>query len=131
MPGKEHMIGTEQGRAKKAYEYVREVKKLGLDKGRYKSYVKKVPSYIKINGLGNTFAFIKSKSEREYQQIYDQTCRWITEDDPKDLLNLKGGGIGDMEFVEKLVNIDSNSYRAVTGEILALFNWMRRFAGTL
>jgi len=102
---------------------------------KYKSYVKKIPMMILTNGLGATFAFIYSKQKKEdkqkrkagvkenpkngYDLIYTQVNRWLTESHIQ-----KPNG----ELIEWIINRESQEYRAVTNEILALFNWLKRFA---
>jgi CRISPR-associated protein Cmr5 len=139
--------GLEQGRAKSAYDCALEGKsiskkvQIGTDwfkDDKYKSYVKKVPMLIKTNGLGSTFAFIKSKREKEknrkkpgekenpknaYDLIYEQTRQWLKKDE-KTLLIVNE----DDDLVEKIISLDSPGYRAITNEVLAFFNWLTRFA---
>lgn len=123
----------EQGRAKFAYECALKGSKIRKEK-EYKSYVKKVPMLIKTNGLGSTFAFIKSKINKDeskagyaYNLIYEQTTEWLIKDE-KQLLKIKK----EDDLVEKIISLDtSQKYRAVTNEILAFFNWLRRFADGL
>jgi CRISPR-associated protein Cmr5 len=92
----------------------------------YRSYVKKIPTMILSNGLGQTLAFIKSKSEKgnAYELIYEQlteymrspyTTRIQMPEDKK-------------ELVEWVISCDSEKYRYITQEILAFLNWLRRFA---
>lgn len=108
------ITGIEQGRAKKAFEFATK----GNKEKQYDSYVKKIPMLIKTNGLGATYAFVKSKeNENAYKLIYLQTAEW---------LRLKGL-IGEKELIEEIVSKDSLTYRLITNEILALFNWLRRF----
>jgi len=124
--------GLEQGRARFAYDCVLEGSKIEKKK-EYKSYVKKVPMLIKTNGLGSTFAFIKSKGNNDkskagyaYHLIYNQTKDWLKNDN-KELLDI---GEED-DLVEKIISLGSVEYRAVTIEILAFFNWLKRFADGL
>lgn len=141
--------GIEQGRANFAYECALEGKNI-LEKtqiraewfkdDKYKSYVEKVPMRIKTNGLGATFAFIKSKrakkknekvpgteenSKNAYDLIYQQVAEWLKKE-PKKLISdiLKNGE--DLEKV--IISLDSPEYRALTIEVLAFFIWLRRFA---
>ncbi len=121
--------GLEQGRAKFAYDCASKGSKIDKKK-EYKSYVKKIPMLIKTNGLGATFAFIKSKSKADagkagyaYNLIYDQTAQWLREDEKK-LLDLKEND----DLVMKLISLNSPEYRAVTNEVLAFFKWLSRFA---
>jgi len=81
----------------------------------YKSYVKKIPMMILNNGLGATFAFIYSKKKEgnAYKLIYNQIQEWLK---------------ANKDLVEWIINQESQEYRATTNEVLALFNWLKRFA---
>lgn len=126
--------GIEQGRAKFAYECAVEGSKQNKDKkvdGAYKSYVKKIPMLIKTNGLGAAFAFIKSKMKNDkdkkefaYHLVYMQTAIWFKEHRSYLLPELTN----ENNLVDEIIKLNSNQYRAVTNEVLALFNWLRRFA---
>lgn len=109
----------EQGRAKYAYECAEEGAK-NAKSSEYKSYAKKVPMMIKTNGLGATLAFISSKNER-YNLIYEQLSNWFEQSHLFDY-------DGEKTFVDYVVTVDSSTYRALTIETLAFFNWLRRFA---
>lgn len=121
----QRILWIEQGRAARAYEMVEEAKKaLGKDDKKYKSYVKRIPMLIKTNGLAATLAFVKSKSkenakETPYNKIYNQMAAWLRE---KELLT------DETKLVEEIITLPSPQYRLVTAEVLALFNWLRRFA---
>lgn len=126
------ITGIEQGRARYAYEKVEEAKDVLKGKAKeYKSYVKKIPMLIKTNGLGATFAFVLSKGKRNdktpYGLIARQTGEWIQEH--------RGYLLGDVNkdayFEGQLTQLSSAQYRAVTIEVLALFNWLKRFADGL
>lgn len=129
MSNKGEIKGMGQGRAEFAYNCA--LKGNDIDKKReYKAYVKKVPALIKMNGLGATFAFIKSKSSDDknkagyaYTLIYEQTAQWLKKDGKK-LLDISEGD----DLVEVLISLKSPEYRAVTNEVIAFFNWLRRFA---
>lgn len=120
--------GLEQGRAKFAYEKASEGSVIERKK-EYKAYVRKIPTLIKTNGLGETFAFVKAKKVKKaeeinkpgyaYYLIYNQTFQWLTEND-----FLKK----DKDLVEWVVSLDSPTYRAVTNEVLSLFKWLSRFS---
>ena len=125
--------GIEQGRASFAYEKVFAAKgTLGSNDKKYKSYVKKIPMLIKTNGLGATLAFIKAKSKpnsdegKVYELIYKHITAWLKSDE-KGLLNIKD----DDDLVKVIISLDSAEYRAVTNEVLAFLNWLRRFADGL
>ena len=121
MSAESKITGIEQGRAKFAYECVSSVK----SDNKYKGHVKKIPAYIKTNGLGATIAFIYSKDEA-YKKIYSHIEEWLKKDEKK-IIDLSGG----KELFEVIVGIDSPNYKAVTIEVLSFVNWLRRFADGL
>jgi len=120
--------GLEQGRAKFAYEKALEGSKEERKK-EYKAYVRKIPTLIKTNGLGETFAFVKAKKVKRaeetdkpgyaYYLIYDQTSQ---------LLKESGFLKQEKDLVEWIISLDSPTYRAVTNEVLSLFKWLSRFS---
>jgi len=113
----------ERDRAKFAYEQVEKVSSdENIKHSEYKSYCKKIPSMIQINGLSATFAFMYSKG-KTYGVIYKEVDTWLIQ-------RYKGDGDLDngQELMKKLLALESTKYRKVTIEILALFSWLRRFA---
>ncbi len=120
----------EGGRAAYAFKCAQEGSEI-KESLAYKSYVKKLPMLIKTNGLGATYAFVlskkddtKSKKGYAYKLIYDQTQEWLKSESKKFLLR----GKEDKDFVKILTELKSYEYRAVTVEVLAFLNWLRRFA---
>ncbi|MEY4935579.1 MAG: hypothetical protein RIS64_1938 [Bacteroidota bacterium] len=129
-----HIKGIEQGRAKTAYTFAEDGSKMDKTKRKeYKSYVKKLPMLIKTNGLGAALAFAFSKGSQNgipqdnkaWGKLYKQLEGWM-QADPKRLIEFEPNC-----FVSTLMETDSATYRAVTVEILALLNWMRRFVDAL
>ena len=124
--------GIEQGRATYAYKAVNEINKSDSKKLKesYKSAAKKLPVLIKTNGLGQTLAFVKSKRAKRgkppngYDKLYKQVGDWLRTDTANKL-------VPQGELVEKVIDLSSPTYRQVTIETLALFNWMRRFVDGL
>ena len=129
--------GIEQGRAKYAFEAVKEISENNLRendskklKESYKSVAKKLPVLIKTNGLGQTLAFMKSKRakrdkpENGYDKLYQQLGKWLQTESENQLI--ESG-----ELVEKIILLNSSVYRQATIETLALLNWMRRFVDGL
>jgi CRISPR-associated protein Cmr5 len=121
----------ERERARFAYEKVKETineidnsfedkDKKERNKKDYRSYLKKIPTYIQTNGLAATCAFIFSKKEKSviYGKIYNQIDRWLKDLEMKD----------ETELIEWVVELDSPTYRRATKEIIALLMWMGRFA---
>jgi len=96
---------------------------------RYSCYIKKTPTLIQTNGLGNTLAFYKSKfgSEKEeklsadkraYKLIYDHINGWFRK------------FFANEDILRWIISENTSSVEVfqVTKEILALLNWMKRFA---
>jgi len=95
----------------------------------YKSYVKKIPMMIKTNGLGATFAFMLSKGGT-YMFIGEQVLEWFKNEGKGVLPDIKNvGSFKDLNI--KIISFNSPEYRALTIEVLAFFNWLRRFADGL
>lgn len=94
----------------------------------YKSYVKKTPMLIKNNGLGATFAFIKSKAKdnNPYELLFRQTGDWL-----KNCNQICIDFSMESDLVAWIISLPSTDYRAVTVEVLAFFNWLKRFADGL
>lgn len=115
------ITGIEQGRAKFAYDCVSKVK----DDKKYKGHIKKIPSYIKTNGLGATMAFIYGK-DATYKIIYKHIEDWMKKDNKKliDLMDNKN-------MLNEIISMGSQQYRAITIEVLAFVNWLKRFADGL
>lgn len=128
----------EQGRAKFAYDQVKDIADLdpdqdGLDpqaaesikdlQKKYKSGAKKLPVLIKTNGLGQALAFIKGRDVGN-EKLYDMIGRWLTF---KQLIALDDN----TELVQVVISEPSNEYRRLTIETLALLNWVRRFVDGL
>jgi CRISPR-associated protein Cmr5 len=141
--------GVENGRAEFAYKCAlsgkdiynkkTEIDHEVFEDKNYKSYVKKIPMLIKTNGLGATFAYVKSKKAKDkenkkagskenckngYDLIYTQTSDWLIS---------KGMITKESELIAQLVSekCSSSEYRRLTIETLALFNWLKRFADGL
>jgi len=111
----------ENGRAAYAYDLVANfVQKSSPDSQKeYRAYVKKLPAMIKTNGLGQTLAFYYAKAGT-HRQVYEQIAGWIQ----KNHGNLVPGD----DFIEAVVKLDSQDYRLIATEVIALVTWMRRFA---
>mgnify|MGYP001143254577 CR=1 FL=1 len=114
----------EQGRAAYAYAQVEEYLQGRIEdqQKEYRAYLKKIPAMIQTNGLGQTMAFYFSK-RGTHRDIYQQIAHWV---EKKNDSMFQGE-----DFLEVLVNMDSSEYRMIAVEVVALTNWMRRFADGL
>lgn len=119
-------VGIENGRARYAFETVENFVKNNQAKSKeYRSYVKKLPAMIQVNGLGQTLAFCYAKGD-QYRNLFDQIEGWIKEKQP-DLLK-RYSEDNKTDFMQIVVSMNSNDYRIISNEVLALLDWMRRFA---
>jgi len=103
----------------------------------YKAYVKKIPMMILTNGLGATFAFVYSKKDKDaYGLIYKQIDEWLQKNyrtgqcdkNTECYKDEKESQCSKIDLVKWIICLNSPEYRAVTNELLALFNWLKRFA---
>ncbi|MEO1941347.1 MAG: type III-B CRISPR module-associated protein Cmr5 [Campylobacterales bacterium] len=106
-------------RAQFAYKKVKEVvKEKKIDPKDYRSYLKKIPTYLQTNGLAATIAFIFAKKKSAYGVIYNQIDEWLQK------IQMKNN----TPLIEWVVELESPTYRRATKEIIALLMWMGRFA---
>jgi CRISPR-associated protein Cmr5 len=121
------MKGLEQGRAKFAYERAEKASKNNAISKEYKSYAKQLPMMIKSHGLGASLAFALSKSKSNektaWGTLYKDIHDWLLSSNNSLLKNIQSADLS-----EKVIELDSQSYRALTIEVLAFLNWLRRFA---
>lgn len=121
----------EQERMQFAFEQSKNAKKAK----KYEAYVQKIPAFIMTNGLGNTIAYISTQSDDDWKKVGQDICDWLlkVENPFKQKLEVKNGSgdIGIKDLLEVLKdNRNDSEYKSVTIEVLALFNWLRRFAKT-
>lgn len=107
----------EQFRAEAAYQAAEDA---GQTNKEYKSFAKKLPMLIKNNGLGAALAFAEHK-----RLCYEDISKWLKNNECP--INFSA----DESLSRWLPTIDSQEYRAVTVEVMAYLNWLRRFVDTL
>lgn len=122
----ESLLGqVEAGRASYAFNKVKQGvvgEKWGKE---YKSYVQKLPMLIKVNGLAAALAFAKANSgeeserKRAWKALYGHIASWLQK------IN---GCSPQQELMDWVVNLPIPEYRLVENEVLALLNWLKRFA---
>jgi len=108
------MKNLEQIRAKDAFEAANNsaYKFNGKNGG---DIVKKVPTMILENGLLAALAF-SLETGKGYEDVF------------KACITHLGKNLSLDKFLEELINNDSSNLRAVTAEIMAYLNYLRRFA---
>lgn len=106
---------------------------------QFESIVGKIPTYIKTNGLLNTMAFLYSKESEGRREALEDICNWLIGNVPNgqdaypiiDRGKLSGrGNIGEqvLDYLLDRQETDARLLIQCTAEVLALFNWLRRFA---
>ncbi|MEM2175639.1 MAG: type III-B CRISPR module-associated protein Cmr5 [Candidatus Bathyarchaeia archaeon] len=113
----------EQERADYAWECIQDVKneKDKQTRKNYNSYVKNSLALIQAAGLGHTLAFYynkKRKNERAYELLYNHIDEWLK----KRLTNNQDS----LKWIIK--GASSIKVLQATREVIALLNWMKRFA---
>jgi len=108
----------EQVRAKKAWDFINEVKGQNYQKD-YRTYVRRAPTLILSNGLGNTLAFWRAKGGEAYTKLYEHVNRWFKERHPEE-----------EDILTWIMSANTSSLEVFkeTKEVIFLLNWMRRFA---
>jgi CRISPR-associated protein Cmr5 len=92
----------------------------------YKSYVKKIPSMILSNGLGQTLAFVKAKSKtgNAYDLIYKQLTKYMKSEHTTRISMPQN----ENDLAKWAISENPEKYRYITQEILAFLQWLKRFA---
>jgi CRISPR-associated protein Cmr5 len=127
----------EQRRAQFAWSKVS-----GIDSSlreEYKDVVRKFPSMVIANGLGQALAFLMAKGSKqeggaarpdeksEHGLLYLHLEEWICESTNLIRCSEKGP----FRLMRALTEQDSDRYRLVTMESLAIASWLKRFAEAL
>lgn len=111
------MQTIEQRRAARAQEYVGEIK-AGIK--AYKAVASSFPAMIRMNGLGQALAFLRSRKADEYQKVYAHVSQWLCA--PGNVLAESGDALGE------LVKRDAATYRQAEAEAVAFMVWIKRYA---
>lgn len=116
----------DRARAHVAWENIQAVKPQSYRED-YGSLARKMPTFIQNNGLAQTLAFLEAKGKRDdcknrkehFVQMADHLSYWICHHRFP----------GDQErLLDRVLKMDSQTYRLVTHEALAFLQWLKRFA---
>ena len=115
---------NEQKRAIRAWELVNSIPDDRIEK--YSSLAKSAPVMILTNGLGQTLAYMisKSKEGNEYSTLFEHLDSWLSSN-----VVWSGNTSGKGKLMERVIAEDSQGYRMATEEALAFLAWIKRFAG--
>lgn len=110
-----------QERAAWAWQAVEDaVRDLGQKKADYGLLVKKLPSWLQVSGLGQTMAFLFSKSKKQAnEKLFTQLSRRIST-----MLGAKSRAEG-MKVVTEMSPAD---YRRISYELMRSAELLKRFA---
>ncbi len=130
MQEKDKMRNLEQIRAENAYKATTEEKYSGKDSGEV---AKKVPSYIRENGLLATLAFALEKKSKSGDYVNDGMKRVLDAvskhlSDPR-VGRLKASVANAEDWIKHLISeASSDDLRDQTTETMAYLSYFRRFA---
>lgn len=107
----------EQDRARAAWQFVCEVKGKNYQK-EYRAYIRRAPTLILSNGLGNALAFCRAKGGDAYTKVYEHINRWF-----------KTRHKSEDDILQWIISEETSSLEVFreTKEVLLLLNWMKRF----
>jgi CRISPR-associated protein Cmr5 len=106
-------------RARHAFKCAEEAKRKNLTD--YPNNVKKFPTMIRNAGFAKAVAFGYSKGG-VYEEINKNIIEWLKEKGIiEEVLPTK-------DFINKLINMNTLTYRHAINETMSLFEWLRRFA---
>lgn len=108
----------------------------------FESYVNKVPAFIHTNGVGNTFAYLagqaKEKTKKDgkiekntWAMVADTICNWLNNKHlgfNEVIKNIDNNGTKAKKLLFFVKELDDKQTRALTVELLAYLNWLRKFA---
>jgi CRISPR-associated protein Cmr5 len=108
----------ERSRAKDAWDKIQSVKPQTYQ-AKYGSLARQMPTLIQINGLAQTLAFLKAKTkEQHHTEMFQHLSTWVCSHP------IPGTG----NLLDRVLEMDSQSYRLATSVALAFLQWLKRFA---
>lgn len=116
----------EQKRAQYAHSFITQDCE-NVDRAKLLTLIRKTPTMIIQNGLGQSLAFLladagDNRQEASYQ-LYSFMQTWLCkEGQPARVYT------GDADLISQLIKNQRSDYIRAQQEILALFNWLKKFA---
>lgn len=131
----------DQLRAKIAWQYCQEARSTLDDFEKYVNLVKKLPALVQTIGLGQTVAFLASKSKGDANEkntaeklLYQHLEKWLTRTGVPNGPYYKKASeetSTSLLLLHRIVNTNVNSYRRAVEESFAFITWLKYFASTL
>lgn len=116
------MQTIEQRRAARAHDCVAGIAAGDdVDIKAYKAVASSFPAMIRMNGLGQALAFIRSRKGNEYRRVYDHVSAWLGAGQAGVLTSSE-------DALSELVNGDARTYRQAETETIAFMVWIKRYA---
>lgn len=116
----------EQQRAAFSLEFIKHHENDAQNRGKLHTLIQKAPIQIIQNGLGQTLAFLLAdnggnteETRKPSGHLYDAIKDWLCTQ-----RKIYGNG----ELIEELIAGDKRQYIHAQQEVLALFNWLKKFA---
>lgn len=106
-------------RAILAWEFVQKVTSNSAKK-KHGSLARNMPTYIQVNGLAQTLAFLKAKDEAHHKWVFDSLSTLFSK-----LYLIE---INNFDLINTIINMESQNYRLATNEALTFLQWLKRFA---
>ncbi|GEM_PF-7012882 len=100
-----------------------EVSRISKNDKEFRSLARSMPSILQVNGLGAAIAFLCSKKKRgnAHELMYQIMDKWF-----RDKKFQVTGETKDL--IERIVNLDSSTYRLYMSEMMKLCLWVKRFS---
>jgi len=105
-----------QERAAKALELLNEIEEKGDERKEFSQFCKSFPTMVLKNGLGQSLAFIKSKKDKKYEDMYKTLNTWL----------MKMGIVKEDTFRE-IHSMDSRLYMIAQTESIRFLEWIKRY----
>lgn len=116
------MQTIEQRRAARAQECIAALAAdADVDIKAYKAAASSFPAMIRMNGLGQALAFIRTRKGKEYRRVYDHVSTWLGAGQAGVLATAA-------DALSELVARDARTYRQAEAETIAFMVWIKRYA---
>lgn len=91
----------------------------------YAQFIVGVPTMILTNGLGQTLAFLKAKSEKKIERKFVYETMWTYL--KKEYTHFASCS-DDVDFLKKLNSVSQGEYIQMQKEMLLMLEWLKRYA---
>ena len=114
----------QQKRAEFALKQIKDLKKDDKEFHELANFIVGVPNMILSNGLGQTLAFLLTKTEKQKKTFF-VIKDWLESGD-NSFFSSKAND--EMEFLTQFTVVDQKKYLSMQEETLRLMEWLKRYA---